>query len=81
MRQDGNRNDTHTPVRREADIILLRGDETRAEFFRHLLQGLEFRVGEAVMVRETLCAGEVTFENGRFTGAKPGRLVRGAQEI
>ena len=29
----------------------------------------------------TLCGGEVTFEEGRFTGALPGRLVRGAQSI
>ena len=29
----------------------------------------------------TLCAGAVTFENGRFTGARPGRLVRGAQTL
>jgi N-acyl-D-amino-acid deacylase len=27
----------------------------------------------------TLCAGEVTYENGEHTGAMPGRLVRGGQ--
>ena len=26
----------------------------------------------------TICAGEVTYENGEHTGAKPGRLLRGA---
>jgi len=27
--------------------------------------------------RYTVCAGEVTFEDGEATGARPGRLVRG----
>ena len=29
--------------------------------------------------RATVVSGEVTFENGEATGARPGRLVRGAQ--
>jgi N-acyl-D-aspartate/D-glutamate deacylase len=29
----------------------------------------------------TICAGEVTFQNGEATGALPGRLVRGAQAL
>ena len=29
----------------------------------------------------TLCAGQVTFEEGEHTGALPGRLVRGPQAI
>jgi N-acyl-D-aspartate/D-glutamate deacylase len=28
--------------------------------------------------RATVCAGEVSFEDGEPTGARPGRLVRGA---
>ena len=28
----------------------------------------------------TVCAGEVTYEDGEHTGALPGRLVRGAPE-
>ncbi|WAX58397.1 amidohydrolase family protein [Jatrophihabitans cynanchi] len=34
---------------------------------------------EATGYVATIVAGEVTFENGRHTGALPGRLVRGAQ--
>ena len=30
-------------------------------------------------LRVTLPAGEVTYRDGRATGAKPGNLVRGAQ--
>jgi N-acyl-D-aspartate/D-glutamate deacylase len=29
----------------------------------------------------SICAGEVTFENGAATGARPGRLVRGPQAL
>lgn len=29
--------------------------------------------------RTTICAGEVTFENGQYTGALPGKLLRGGQ--
>ena len=25
----------------------------------------------------TICSGEVTYENGKHTGAMPGRLIRG----
>ena len=30
--------------------------------------------------RMTIKAGEVTYENGEFTGALPGRLLRGGQK-
>jgi N-acyl-D-aspartate/D-glutamate deacylase len=29
--------------------------------------------------RATIVGGEVTYRDGEFTGAKPGRLVRGAR--
>ena len=31
--------------------------------------------------RMTICAGEVTYEEGEHTGAMPGRLLRGGQSV
>jgi len=31
--------------------------------------------------KATICSGEVTVEDGEHTGARPGRLVRGARPV
>jgi N-acyl-D-aspartate/D-glutamate deacylase len=65
-----------------ADLNLIDFDNLRA---RHPFVAYDLPAGGRRLMQEatgyvaTLVAGEVVFENGKHTGALPGRLVRGAQ--
>ncbi|MEO5900671.1 MAG: amidohydrolase family protein [Ilumatobacteraceae bacterium] len=66
-----------------ADINLIDYDNLRLhdpELVRDLPAGGKRIIQRASGYRMTICAGEVTYENGEHTGAMPGRLVRGGRE-
>ncbi len=65
-----------------ADLNLIDWDHLRLRHPRivhDLPAGGRRLIQKADGFRMTLCRGEITFEDGEFTGALPGRLVRGPQ--
>ena len=64
----------------KADLNLIDYDSLKLhqpEMVYDLPAGGKRLVQKADGYRLTVCAGEVTYENGEHTGAMPGRLLRG----
>jgi N-acyl-D-aspartate/D-glutamate deacylase len=65
-----------------ADLNVIDYDGLRLEdpeLVRDLPAGGKRIIQRARGYRMTVCAGEVTYEDGEHTGALPGRLVRGGR--
>ena len=63
-----------------ADLNLIDFDALtlgRPEMVHDLPAGGKRLIQKAEGYRLTLCHGEITYRDGRHTGAKPGRLIRG----